>query len=508
MFKPQYTLLFLLAVGCICGLVMYVFPVKGVPLIKDYSLQFASWEDFAEKDTVIPVIDVKELLASYEEPFDSVAFKDSLTLYAFNARQAKLRIHYADTGVHLQRFFDALENDVSSRKIRILHYGDSQIEGDRISSYLRDKLQKEFGGRGPGYAPPINQVPSMSLKQDHSENWIRYTIFGRKDTTVPHKEYGLYGIFGRFTPYTNDTLPKDSVKAWVAFEKSFLGYSGTRVFRTTTLLYGNAKAPFKVSVYSDDELVYSETLSGKTNNEKVSWSFSSTPKTLRFEFEGTESPDIYGFRFEDSKGVVVDNIAMRGSSGTIFAKIEAAQLSKQYRETDARLIILQYGGNTVPYIDSKAEAERYGKWMSRQIALVKKLNPQASLVFIGPSDMATKDKTDYVTFPFLIEVRDVLKQAAFENDCGFWDIFEVMGGENSMQSWVDADPPLAGKDYVHFTPTGAKHMASLFYDALMKDYKVYTDFQAEQEQLRLKQLELDSLQQLNDTLLNDSTPQI
>ena len=96
MFKPQYTLLFLLAVGCICGLIMYVFPVQGVPLIEGYSLKFASWNDFAEKDTIVPVIDVEELLASYEEPFDSVAFKDSLKLYTFNERQAKLRIHYAD----------------------------------------------------------------------------------------------------------------------------------------------------------------------------------------------------------------------------------------------------------------------------------------------------------------------------------------------------------------------------------------------------------------------------
>ena len=504
MFKPQFTLLFLLAVGAICGAIMYVFPSEGIPLFKGYDLRFATWDDFAKKDTVIPEINVEELLASYEEPFDSIGFKDSIKLYSFYERQKKLRIHYADKGVHLTSFFESLKG-ANKSKIRILHYGDSQIEGDRISSYLRDKFQKEFGGRGPGYAPAINQVTSMSLKQSNSDNWIRYTVFGRKDTTVKHKDYGLYGIFGRFVPYRTDTLPRDSVKAWITYEKSNLGYSGTRVYRTATMLYGNCKAPFKLTVYADEEMVYSETLSGSSNNEKVSWSFPSTPKTLRFEFEGTHSPDIYGFRFEDSRGVVADNIAMRGSSGTIFSKINASQLRKQYKDANAKLIILQYGGNTVPYIDSKEEAERYGRWMSRQIALVKRLNPQASIVFIGPSDMATKDKTDYVTFPHLIEVRDVLKQAAFDNDCGFWDIFEVMGGENSMKSWVNADPALAAKDYVHFTPKGAKNVASLFYDALLKDYEVYKDYQ---NQLLKKQQELDSLQQLNDTLLNDSAPQI
>ena len=35
---------------------------------------------------------------------------------------------------------------MQSLKVRIMHYGDSQIEGDRISGRLRERLQKEFGG--------------------------------------------------------------------------------------------------------------------------------------------------------------------------------------------------------------------------------------------------------------------------------------------------------------------------------------------------------------------------
>ena len=503
MFKPQYTLLFLLSVGVVCGLLMWVFPKDGIKLTEDYALNFASWDDFLNEDTTA-VIDVEELLASYEEPFDSVAFKDSLKLYEFQVRQARLRIQYADDGLHMEKFFTTLDKEHKSGKVRILHYGDSQIEGDRISSYLRDKLQKEYGGRGPGYAPPINQVPSMSLKQSNSENWIRYTVFGKKDTTVKHKEFGPYGVFGRFTPYLPDSLVLDTTQAWVEYQVSNLGYSGTRVYHTVEMLYGNGEEPFKLTVYNGEEQIYSEWLFANTNMESVKWNFDKTPKKLRFEFEGTQSPDIYAFLFEDNRGVVVDNIAMRGSSGTIFSKMSSSQLRKYYKKLDPSLILLQYGGNTVPYIDSKKEAERYGGWMSQQIALVKRLNPQADIILIGPSDMATKEKTSYVTFPYLTEVRDVLKQAAFENDCGFWDIYEVMGGANSMQSWVNAEPPLAAKDYVHFTPKGARHVASLFYDALMKDYEAFLDFRAQQEMEKMKQ---DSLKMLNDTLTHDSVPQ-
>jgi len=505
MFKPQQTLLFLLGVGAICGGLMFLFPVNGIKITDEFTLNFAHWTDFETKDTTT-VLDVEKMLTVYEEPFDSASFKDSIKLYDYNVQQKKLRIHYASGQTEkMPLFFAALADDSKQKKIRIIHYGDSQIEGDRISSYLRDKLQKEFGGRGPGYAPPLNQVPNMSLKQSNSDHWIRYTIFGRKDTTVKHKEFGAFGIFGRFTPYRTDTLPRDTVLAWVEYEKSPLGYSGTRVYRNVTILFGNAETPFRLKIFRDDELYFDQWLSGNTNHEKINFPFSNTPKKLRFEFTGTESPDIYAFIFEDSRGVVVDNVAMRGSSGTIFNRISQSQMRAQYKQLKPKLIILQYGGNTVPYITSTKKAENYGNWMSSQIKTVKKLNPQANIVLIGPSDMATKVKTDYVTYPYLIEVRNELKKAALANGIGFWDIFEVMGGENSMQYWVDADPALAAKDYIHFTPTGARHVATLFYDALMKDYFEFLDHRAKllKEQQRIQ----DSLLLLTDTIVNDSLPE-
>ena len=85
--------------------------------------------------------------------------------------------------------------------------------------------------------------------------------------------------------------------------------------------------------------------------------------------------------------------------------------------------------------------------------------------------MAIKVKTDYVTYPYLKEVRDALKKATLDAGCGFWDIYEVMGGQNSMASWVNTDPPLAGKDYIHFTPRGAKRIAELYISSVSKNAK-------------------------------------
>jgi lysophospholipase L1-like esterase len=104
---------------------------------------------------------------------------------------------------------------------------------------------------------------------------------------------------------------------------------------------------------------------------------------------------------------------------------------------------------------------------------LKKLNPEAAFVLIGPSDMSTKIDGKYATYPYLTAVRDALKQVAFDNGCGYWDLYEVMGGRNSMISWVEGETPLAGKDYVHFNRKGTNKVAELFMKALWNERDLY-----------------------------------
>ena len=48
-----------------------------------------------------------------------------------------------------------------------------------------------------------------------------------------------------------------------------------------------------------------------------------------------------------------------------------------------------------------------------------------------------------------------------------------MGGENSIASFVNSDPPLASTDYVHFTNLGVNLVAEMFLNALMVEYRLY-----------------------------------
>lgn len=110
-------------------------------------------------------------------------------------------IQFKDGKRSVKQFFSFSFFTKSRRKcIRILHYGDSQIEGDRITDYLRLKLQNQFGGEGPGFisACPLAQANSVRVKC--SENFERYNVFIGRDSRTKHTNYGVAAGFCRFLP--------------------------------------------------------------------------------------------------------------------------------------------------------------------------------------------------------------------------------------------------------------------------------------------------------------------
>jgi lysophospholipase L1-like esterase len=380
----------------------------------------------------------------------------------------------------LYYFFDALDS-LPKREgiVRILHYGDSQIEGDRMSSFIRNKLQARYGGSGPGLLPakqPFDKY--FSINQKNIGEWSRYTLFGKRSPEVLHQNYGVRAAYSRFSPISNDSVCNDSLlyKAEIAFSESRLAYHRVRSFQQVDV-YGNSCRPVAISLWTDSVKVATDTLKPEVAYAHYSCTLPNVTKELTIKFEGYDSPDIYGVELDARYGVSLSNIAMRGSSGTIFRKLDFHHTAKMFADLDPKLIILQYGGNSIPYIDDTLSAVQYGQWFYSQLRMLKQLNPHTSFVVIGPSDMSHKVKGKFVTYEYLMLVRDAMKKATFKAGFAYWDMYEAMGGHNSMPSWVEADPPLAITDYTHFTTRGAKLMAKMFYNALMiekelKDRKV------------------------------------
>ena len=389
------------------------------------------------------------------------------------SEDASTELQMTDVGkINLHTFFQTLSSVAADKKkISILHYGDSQIEGDRMTSYIRQRIQDQFGGNGPGLIPATNVYNTFTFKQQYSENFQRFTCFG--GTSLESRKYGVMASASRFTPeYVMDsTFILDSIveqTGWIEIEPSKVAYARAKVYNNVKMHYNSCMLPTLVKVYHDENLIHEENLNEDGGQHTLSLSFPSTPGKLKYEFTGKVSPNICAFSLEGDYGIQVSNIAMRGSSGTVFGRMNQGVLKTMYSELNTKLVIMQFGGNSVPFFKDSTSVRNFAGYFKGQINRVKSLNPGAMIIVIGPSDMSQLTDGIYSTYEFLPYCVKEMKKATKSVGGAYWNLYAAMGGKNSMPSWVEKG--IAGKDYIHFSNGGAKIASQMFYDAFIVEY--------------------------------------
>jgi lysophospholipase L1-like esterase len=372
------------------------------------------------------------------------------------------------------QFVSKLLSQLTDETCRIIHYGDSQLEGDRVSAYLRNRLQGMYGGSGPGFIPIKQVYQQISAEVIPSEQWLRYAAFDPTQEKMEHRKYGLYTSISRFHPYITpsdslSTQPLNWQKATININPSKRLYSKLASYTRIGLHYGECIAPTSIKVYQDGNLIQSDSLLKDGQYHEYQLEFPSTPQNLLIELESTMSPDFYGITLDGSNGISLDNVAMRGASGTIFVSQDRTSFKQMVDNLQPKVFIFQYGGNTVPYLKDEKAVENYAKYVLSNINWVRRNNPEATVIFIGPSDMSTSVNGNRITYPLLPYLNKKLKETCVANNIAFWSLFDAMGGENSMPYWVDQE--LASNDYTHFTVNGYRIISELFFTALQLDLK-------------------------------------
>lgn len=490
--KPFRIFIFLLSVLLLLVLVALFFPREGISLGGDHRLSFVSLPELNSKDTTgISSVNVEKLLSastvtedpeSEPEPKQATELKQAPApkrepepnqeksnpkVTPANTDSLKLSVHriqLTDEGTSmLQSWFRRLEriSAGNNRNTRILHFGDSQIESDRMTALIRYRMQRQFGGTGVGL---VQAVPlysgSLSYQQEEQGDWLRYTYFGRRDSSVAHKSYGIMGAFASVPTPSNDRWPS-------LYYKFNTSRRGGQVQRIRLFLHSYVDSATVVFCVEDQ---YCDTISGIPDGFSVVNFFNVEDiNSVRISFNLPEGGRVYGISFESEDGLLMDNIAMRGGSGLIFTSMDLEVQQAMLDNLSPGLILLQYGGNVVPYM----HPGYYRRAFKKQLQFFKEVCPGIPVIVIGPSDMSVRVDGHFETYPGLEAIRDALRDAAMESGCGFWDLYEAMGGYNSMPSFVQAVPSLASADYIHFNNLGINLVAEMFYNAMMVEFNEY-----------------------------------
>ncbi len=394
---------------------------------------------------------------------DSIISKDSVAYAKRDADSSNIINFATDSSSALAHFFGALNKIKKQKgKVRIAYFGDSMIEGDLITQDLRSEMQDAFGGAGVGYMPITSIVAGFRTSIIHQfGGWTTHTLL---DVMPANHVLGIsgYSFVPGLTGHVDTTnVSEGSWVKYVAVKQKHLDK-----FYKTKLLYGKSNGENYVVI---NNVHYK--LDGTNPVNQVSVNCGAGVQSISAKFQCTTPLDIFGFSMESDSGAFVDNFSFRGNSGFPLVKVPQNVYSGTNDCLGYDLIVLEYGLNAVsPQV---TDFSWYERGMLSVINHIKASFPNASILLISVGDKAYRKDGVYQTDPSVPILVKLQKKMAEQTGCAFWSLYDAMGGNGSMVTWVEGDTVMANKDYTHFNFRGAHKVGKLLYSKLMSEYTDY-----------------------------------
>lgn len=366
-------------------------------------------------------------------------------------------LDYATTEARgMAPFYSAIERRHSmKRPVRIAYFGDSFIEVDILTAALRDLLQQKYGGHGVGFldmAPPY--AANRSTVHQRYGGWTSHCVLDK----------------GR---YNRDML-NIGQRYFIPAGTGWTQISGTKQPRLDTTevhtIYLRARTAAEIGVKLDDGPMLAMHAKGHGHAEALTRT-GRAGKT-RWQVPAASGLVCWGVAEESRQGVVVDNLSLRGSSGTTLAEIPMENLREMHSVRPYDLIVLQFGLNVAS--KDRTNYETYAKQMQKVVEHLKQSFPEAGILLVGVGDRENRMSDGQIhTLPGILALSRYQQKLAADCGIAFWNLFEAMGGEGSIRRMAEAQPAEAGKDYTHINARGGKRLANLLFKSLIYGQETY-----------------------------------
>lgn len=352
---------------------------------------------------------------------------------------------------------------------RIVHYGDSPISADFITSTVRRKMQERFGDAGHGFI--LANRPWAWYQHEGitftSSAWASNPLLGSR---LSDGAYGLGGVsaramgtghYARYTPTDAQTNGQTTSRLELYYYKQPNG-------GTLTL--------------SANEGAQSQTVNTQDANAGAGWAELKLNEAGRHSFEikgAGGNVRVFGAVLEnDGPGVVYDSIGITGAYAGLFAhEMNEAHWAEQLQHRRPNLVIINYGTNESQF-DAPENFPVYEKDLREVVRRVRAALPDASLLIMAPMDRGKRGPGgQIITLPAIPKIVEMQRRVAAETGCAFFDTYAAMGGNGTMARWYAGvnGVRMVNGDLMHPTTAGAEYVGQLVYDALTQGYE---NFQA------------------------------
>ncbi|MCR4765910.1 MAG: SGNH/GDSL hydrolase family protein [Bacteroidaceae bacterium] len=360
---------------------------------------------------------------------------------------------YSDTTLRgMHPFYQALDELAHyPRMVRVAYYGDSFVEGDILTSDLREMLQKRYGGRGIGYTP-ITSISSgfrVTVRQS-SRGFSRHSIM---DTIA----------FDRSLQDVSNHYFKADSTASIRFSGQTRNYAYLDTFARASFFFIPDSSVTITAAVNGKNVLDKEFEGDQLQMAEVEGKIGNVTFTV---LESDSSALFYGVAMDDKSGVALDNFSMRGASGLNVRSIPAKMMRRFYQLRPYDLVILHYGLNVAT--QRGTNYDNYIRGMQTTIQHIKEYYPGAGILVVSVADRDYKtNEGEIETMPGIRNLVRYQQNLAAQESVAFWNLFEAMGGNASMKNLVEAKPAKANYDYTHINANGGKYLAKLLFDALV-----------------------------------------
>lgn len=375
------------------------------------------------------------------------------------AARAEPAVHpFEDPKQALAPFFTALERTRQKQPgaiTRVLHYGDSLIDMDRITGPLRRRLQRRYGDGGHGFVlagKPWRWYSQKGVTVSQSKAWeVKRLVGGRAGD-------GRLGLGCA-------ALQLDRGRGWTQYN---LAPEATG--RSLELHYLARPRGGSLSVEAGEKTLATV----QTAAETVRSGFSRVAlpegaRVLRIKARGPLR--LFGLRLgRPGPGIVWSNLPLVAARFHQLALLDESHWAEQLKQVAPHLVVFQFGANdTVSY---GGDLGRYKRRVALVLSRLKAALPRAGCLVIGPLDRLQRGARGELHSPEVVRtVSAAQREVALSGGCAFWDGQAAMGGPGSMARWVKQK--MARKDMVHLNRKGSKRMATLLDGALEQAFAAH-----------------------------------
>jgi len=357
-----------------------------------------------------------------------------------------------------------------TRKLKILHIGDSHIQADIPSGYVRERLQETFGYGGRGLVFPFKAAgthAAYDYKTSCSGRWE----YNRNIQRDYRYDMGLIGA----TIHTSDSCASFKL----IFREGYIKENFTllKIYcKQDSLSYD-----LKIKTSSGEVPVHVDCNDYANSKPYVVLKMAEATDTLQVFVNKTEAKqnffECYGLLIEndEDRGVLYNSTGINGAGYVSFLRQRV--FGQQLQELKPDLVIIDMGANDFNarvYNDAAMESN-----LVRIINSIRDSAPEAAILISNAQDIYYRRKYN------VTQCKDFMQmtlRVAQKYHCAFYNYYTVSGGRRSMDQWYKNG--LARKDKVHLSAPGYYIRGELLLNAMLNSYVVW-------------------LQQQNDTLIAD-----